>query len=234
MHLRYIVLFVSLRWVRLPPWNRFKHSSKYFTDRSKAVLLLWIICVIYVLYFSCDYVCSLLPCGHLLGKGWPLGSCLWCVFVTFPCGIMGQVWYLIASIPEFCRLSYFSWWHVAVVVLCIFLTVSTMDWSAVCGISLPYTLTFLASSVSTYTRGIWKVLSMVLYLSNRFTNPIICGIVLKSYLSSMLWHKFNEYIIMQTRKLLLWIHVLFVYGKTQNFSGKYNILPFEKCAEHWQ
>ena len=151
MHLRYIVLFVSLRWVRLPPWNRFKPSSKYFTDRSKAVLLLWIICVIYVLYFSCVGVCSWLPCGHLLGNGWPLGSCLWYVFVTFPCGILGQVWYLIASIPEFCRLSYFSWWHVAVIVFCIFLTVSTMDWSTVCGISLPYTLTFLASSVSTYT-----------------------------------------------------------------------------------
>ena len=28
-------------------------------------------------------------------------------------------------------------------------------------------------------RGIWKVLSMVLYLSNRFTNPIMCGIILQ-------------------------------------------------------
>ena len=28
-------------------------------------------------------------------------------FVTFPCGIMGQVWYLIVSIPDLCRLSYF-------------------------------------------------------------------------------------------------------------------------------
>ena len=27
-------------------------------------------------------VCSLLPCGHLLGKGWPRGSCLWC-FIVF-------------------------------------------------------------------------------------------------------------------------------------------------------
>ena len=35
----------------------------------KAVLLLWIICVIYVLCFSCFRVGSLLPCGHLLGKG---------------------------------------------------------------------------------------------------------------------------------------------------------------------
>ena len=29
---------------------------------------------------SCFRVCSLLPCGHLKGKGWPLGSCLWCLF----------------------------------------------------------------------------------------------------------------------------------------------------------
>ena len=81
-------------------------------------------------------------------------------------------------------------------------------------------------------RGIWKVLSMVFNLSNWFTNPIKFGIILKNYLSSMLWHKIRENIVMQTRKILLWIHVLFVYWKTQNFSGKYNILPFEKCAEH--
>ena len=31
-----------------------------------------------------------------------------CVFVTFPCGILGQVWYLIVSIPDLCRLSYFE------------------------------------------------------------------------------------------------------------------------------
>ena len=24
-----------------------------------------------------------------------------CVFVTYPCGTMGQVWYLIVSIPDF-------------------------------------------------------------------------------------------------------------------------------------
>ena len=29
-----------------------------------------------------------------------------CVFVTFPCGILGQVWYLIESIPDLCHLSY--------------------------------------------------------------------------------------------------------------------------------
>ena len=41
-----------------------------------------------------------------------------------------------------------------------------------------------------HTRGIWKVLSMVFYLSNRFTNLIMFGIILKSYLFSMLWHNF--------------------------------------------
>ena len=30
-----------------------------------------------------------------------------CVSVTIPCGIPGQVWYLIVSIPDLCHLSYF-------------------------------------------------------------------------------------------------------------------------------
>ena len=53
------------------------------------------------------------------------------------------------------------------------------------------------------TRDNWEVLSMVFYLSNRFTNPIMFGIILKSYLSSRLWHKFHEDNIMQTRNILV-------------------------------
>ena len=30
-----------------------------------------------------------------------------CVFVTFACGVLGQVWYLIVSIPDLCLLTYF-------------------------------------------------------------------------------------------------------------------------------
>ena len=30
-----------------------------------------------------------------------------CAFVTFPCGILGQVWSLIVLIPDLCHLSYF-------------------------------------------------------------------------------------------------------------------------------
>ena len=56
---------------------------KYFTDRSKAVLLL---CIFYVFLPCVCYafvrVCLYVPCGHLLGKSWPLGSRLWCLTVN--------------------------------------------------------------------------------------------------------------------------------------------------------
>ena len=32
---------------------------------------------------------------------------VYCIFVTFPCGILGQMWYLIVSFPDFCCLSNF-------------------------------------------------------------------------------------------------------------------------------
>ena len=32
----------------------------------------------------------------------------YCVFVTFPCGVLGQVWYLIVSISDLCLLSYIA------------------------------------------------------------------------------------------------------------------------------
>ena len=31
-----------------------------------------------------------------------------CVFVTFPCGVLGQVWYLVVLIPDICLLPYFA------------------------------------------------------------------------------------------------------------------------------
>ena len=67
------------------PLNRFKPSSK--------ILLLTVprqcfFCGQLMLFLSCDcyafmHVCLLMSCGHLLGNGWPLGSRLWCLIVTF-------------------------------------------------------------------------------------------------------------------------------------------------------
>ena len=44
---------------------------KYFTDRSKAVLLLWIFYVFFLSCVCCAFVrvCLFVPYGHLLGKG---------------------------------------------------------------------------------------------------------------------------------------------------------------------
>ena len=33
---------------------------------------------------------------------------VYCIFVTFPCGFLGQVWYWIVSFPDLCRLSYLN------------------------------------------------------------------------------------------------------------------------------
>ena len=41
------------------------------------------------------------------------------VFVTFTFGILGQMWYLIVSIPDLCHLSFFAYKHaVTVFYLC--------------------------------------------------------------------------------------------------------------------
>ena len=75
-------------------------------------------CLVYLLskdtylVFSLFYciVCSLQPCYQLLGKCRPLGSLVCDVslcFCTFPYGVLGQVQYLIVSIPGIFLLLYF-------------------------------------------------------------------------------------------------------------------------------
>ena len=39
---------------------------------------------------------------------WLLFVMFKCVINIFQCGILGQVWYLIVSIPDLCRFPYFS------------------------------------------------------------------------------------------------------------------------------
>ena len=82
------------------------------TDHSMVVLLLWISFVTYVSCLSCYLVVYLLQsCGHLLGKGWSLGSLvcgdLLC-FITSRWGVLGQIWYLSVLVADLCILSYFK------------------------------------------------------------------------------------------------------------------------------
>ena len=64
--------------------NRFKPSSKILYWLFQGGLLLRIF---YVFFLSCIcyafvHVCLYVPCGHLLGKSWPLGSRLWFLTVS--------------------------------------------------------------------------------------------------------------------------------------------------------
>ena len=74
---------------------------KYFTDPSKAVLLLWSFFLSCVRY-AFARICTL---WSPAGKGvtsWLSFIVSNCDFVTFPIGILGQVWYLTLSIPNIC------------------------------------------------------------------------------------------------------------------------------------
>ena len=75
------------------------------TDRSKAVLLSWILFVIYVSCLSCflSVFCGLVvTCWEKADLLALLCVMFSCVFVASACGVLGQVWDLIVSIPDHC------------------------------------------------------------------------------------------------------------------------------------
>ena len=68
------------------------------------------LCYLYLVFVMLSrlFIAALwLPAGRRL-ISWILFVMFNCIFVTFPCGILGQVWYLIVSFSDLCRLSYFS------------------------------------------------------------------------------------------------------------------------------
>ena len=112
-HFNTVLIHIRLR-VRVVSLIMFKPSGYFLTDRSKAVLLLWILFYLYFVsvfaILSCLFLTSLYY-DRLLGKGWPLGShgyyvFLW--FVIFSYGVLGRVWYLIVSNPDLYIISYFE------------------------------------------------------------------------------------------------------------------------------
>ena len=79
-------------------------------DRSKSVLLIvdhlcvFLSCVPHA--FASVHCCLEVTCWERADLMALVGD-LYYMFITFPCGILGQVWYLIVSFPDLCRLSYF-------------------------------------------------------------------------------------------------------------------------------
>ena len=92
--------------VRLAPLNQFKPSSKLFywpfqggtsfVDHS-----CYFCCVFDILLCASVYCCLVVTCWERADL---CDVKLWVCY--FPMGILGQVWYLIVSIPDLCPLSY--------------------------------------------------------------------------------------------------------------------------------
>ena len=64
------------------------------------------LCPVFVILSRLFIVALWLPSGKGLTY-WLLFVMVNCIFVTFPCGFLGQVWYLNVSIPDLCRLFLF-------------------------------------------------------------------------------------------------------------------------------
>ena len=63
-------------------------------------------CIVFVMLSRLLIAALWSPAGQGL-TSWLSFVVLNCAVVTFPFGILGQVWYLIVSIPDLCPLSYF-------------------------------------------------------------------------------------------------------------------------------
>ena len=81
-------------------------------NRIQRALLLWILFLTYVsrlslLYCLVGYLKPCDTCWERVDSLALLCVMILCVFVTFLYGVLSQVWYLIVSIPDLCRLLYF-------------------------------------------------------------------------------------------------------------------------------
>ena len=69
---------------------------------------MFLFCLVFAMFCARLFVCALWsPAGKGL-TSWLSFVVHNCKFVTFPIGILGQVWFLIVSIPDLCTLTYFD------------------------------------------------------------------------------------------------------------------------------
>ena len=97
----------------MAPLNRFKPSSKiFYWPFQGGTSFVDILCFCSVLCLLCFVrVCLYVLRGHLLGKGWPLGSRLWCLLWVchFPIGILGQAGVVLDCIDSWSLQPYLLW-----------------------------------------------------------------------------------------------------------------------------
>ena len=67
----------------------------------------WYLCLVFVM-LSLLFIAAVLSSARKGLTSWLLLEMFNCIFVTFPCGILGKVWYLVVLIPDLCHHSYFK------------------------------------------------------------------------------------------------------------------------------
>ena len=74
----------------------------------------YIFCESFVFFVSCVshafesvHCCLVVTCWEMADL-LTLVVDVYCIFVTLPCGILGQVWYLIVLFPDLCRFLTFT------------------------------------------------------------------------------------------------------------------------------
>ena len=91
-----------------PPKQNPKFSSVYvltvylLSDYGGLRVCVFVSCVFHA--FAAVHCCLVVTCWERADLLALVGD-VYCIFVTFPC--VGQEWYLIVSLPDLCRLSYF-------------------------------------------------------------------------------------------------------------------------------
>ena len=67
---------------------------------------MYYLCLVFVM-LSCLFIAALWSPARKGLTSWLSFVMYYCVFITFLCSILGQVWYLIILIPDVWHLSYF-------------------------------------------------------------------------------------------------------------------------------
>ena len=80
--------------------------STVHTPATRYLQYLWVSETFTLKAFASVHCCLLVTCWERARLFAHVGD-VYCIFVTFPCGILGQVWCLIVLFPDLCRLSYF-------------------------------------------------------------------------------------------------------------------------------
>ena len=122
-HVKKIFISFSRHKISFPQHNYRVHESIFQIEELKCDLKIFLLTVPRRCFFRGSFLlfmfrvchaflsvhCSLvITCwerANLLALLYVMFSC---VIVTFPCGVLGQVWYLIVSIPDLCLLTYFK------------------------------------------------------------------------------------------------------------------------------